>query len=489
MPHSIAIHWFRQDLRLADNPALFAAAKRHKVLPLYILDDITPGKHRMGAASRWWLHHSLASLNHSLGGRLNLYRGDPRQVLAEIAERYAIETVYWNRCYEPWRVAHDATITDVLRARGIEVRNFNGSLLREPQENLKKDGTPYHVFTWFYRKCYSRPWSPRKPLPKPETLETYVDATERLPLARLDLIPTVRWHQKLEAHWSVGEEAALEKVRAFTESGLSGYRKGRDFPAQHHISRLSPHLHFGEVSPNQVWTASGSETENEDRAHFHRELGWREFSYQLLYHFPVLPTRNLQPKFDTFPWENDPSALEAWRKGRTGIPLVDAGMRELWDTGHMHNRLRMVVGSFLVKNMLLDWRHGAAWFWDCLVDADLANNSAGWQWIAGCGADAAPYFRVFNPVTQGHKFDPTGEYTRRHLPELALLPDRYLFSPWEAPARVLQHANVVLGETYPEPVVDIAASRKRALDAFTSLRRLDPEATGRTRYAACGVEV
>lgn len=487
MAHRINIHWFRRDLRLADNPALTEAGRRHRVLPVYILDDVNPGPYRMGAASRWWLHHSLGSLNRSLGGRLNLYRGDPQHILAEIADRYAIEAVYWNRCYEPWQVALDSRIENILKQRGIEAHSFNGSLLREPRENLKADGTPYRVFTQFFRRCYSDSSSLRKPLPAPETLEIIADSKQRLTLEKMDLIPMVRWDRKLEAHWSIGEEAALEKLRAFVESGLSGYRRGRDFPAQRHVSRLSPHLHFGEVSPNQAWTASWSETENEDGAHFHSELGWREFSSHLLYHFPALPSANLQPKFDTFPWRNDPAALDAWCRGMTGIPLVDAGMRELWNTGYMHNRLRMVVGSFLVKNMLISWRHGAAWFWGCLLDADLANNSAGWQWIAGSGADAAPYFRVFNPVTQGHKFDPTGEYTRHHLPELARLPDRYLFSPWEAPGQVLQRANVVIGETYPSPVVDIAASRKRALDAFASLRRLLPDVSGRTSSAASGV--
>jgi len=479
MTQSIAVHWFRQDLRLADNPALSEASGHHTILPVFILDDANPGDHRMGAASRWWLFHSLSALDRSLDGALNLYQGDPLDVLTDIADRYPVDAVYWNRCYEPWQTVRDTKIKEVLKARGIRVKSFNGSLLREPWENVKQDGSPYRVFTQFYRKCYPDSAGLREPLPEPETLRTHVDLGGRVRAESLGLIPRVRWDRKLEPHWQIGEEPARKRLRHFIRKGLSGYRKGRDFPAGHHVSRLSPHLHFGEISPNQVWHSVRSQPENEDRDHFRSELAWREFSYHLLYHFPVLPDRNLQPKFDSFPWRDDTRHLAAWCRGQTGVPLVDAGMRELWNTGYMHNRLRMVVGSFLVKNLMLHWRHGAAWFNDCLVDADLANNSAGWQWIAGSGADAAPYFRIFNPVTQGHKFDPTGEYTRLHVPGLARLPDKYLFSPWQAPADVLDEANVVLGETYPEPVVDLPTSRLHALDAFASLNAPDSERSTR----------
>ena len=278
----------------------------------------------------------------------------------------------------------------------------------------------------------------------------------------------------MASHWQIGEAAAVTRLYDFVDGGLNGYKDGRNFPARPHTSRLSPHLHWGEISPNMAWYAA---IEKRDQAGFDNdidvflsELGWREFSHSLLYHFPHLPRQNLQSKFDSFPWQSDDNNLRAWQQGKTGYPIVDAGMRELWETGYMHNRVRMIVGSFLVKNLLLHWHHGEAWFWDCLVDADLANNSAGWQWIAGCGADAAPYFRVFNPITQGTKFDADGSYTRRFVPELAALPNKYLFSPWDAPALELQAAGITLGNEYPKPVVDVKQSREAALAAFATTR-------------------
>ena len=275
----------------------------------------------------------------------------------------------------------------------------------------------------------------------------------------------------MEPHWHIGEDHAQDRLQEFVDHGLKDYKEGRNFPAQQNVSRLSPHLHFGEISPNQAWYAAKQKGKGQNMDHFLSELGWREFSYSLLYHFPKLPRKNLQAKFDKFPWRNDKRLLRRWQQGQTGYPIVDAGMRELWQTGYMHNRVRMIVGSFLVKNLLLHWHHGERWFWDCLVDADLANNSASWQWIAGCGADAAPYFRIFNPVTQGQKFDAAGEYTRHFVPELKDLPDKFLFNPWQAPPGVLNEAGVTLGKTYPEPVVDLKLSRERALQAFASLKK------------------
>ena len=274
-------------------------------------------------------------------------------------------------------------------------------------------------------------------------------------------------------HWVCGESAAQNRLNDFVNEGLTGYKEGRNFPRKNNVSRLSPHLHFGEISPNQIWYAAkeNNDCASNDKDHFMSELGWREFSHSLLYHFPELPYKNLQSKFDLFPWNHDEKKLEAWRHGKTGYPIVDAGMRELWQTGYVHNRIRMVVGSFLVKNLLIDWRYGERWFWDCLVDADLANNSASWQWVAGCGADAAPYFRIFNPITQGNKFDSTGTYTRRYVPELEKLPDKYLFSPWEAPDEVLSTANIELGVNYPQPIVAASDSREMALAAFASIKK------------------
>ncbi|MCY6382689.1 deoxyribodipyrimidine photo-lyase [Hoeflea prorocentri] len=468
-PDENVIFWFRQDLRLADNPALLRAVEAGRVLCVFILDDETAGDHRAGGASRWWLHNSLTRLNESLDGRLNLYRGRAGEIIPELVGRHRASGVYWNRCYEPWRVERDTAIKSALTDRGVAAHSDNASLLWEPWEVLKGDGTPYRVFTPFYRKgCLQAP-APRKPLDAPKLSDLLTDPAA-LSLDALDLLPSIPWHELLASHWTIGEEGARARLEEFLEEGLEDYKEGRNFPARANVSRLSPHLHFGEISPNAVWYMAGQSGSGVDLDHFRSELGWREFSHSLLYHFPDLPDTNLQASFSAFPWHTNDVALKAWQRGQTGIPIVDAGMRELWQTGYVHNRVRMIVGSFLVKNLMLDWRSGERWFYDCLVDADLANNSAGWQWIAGCGADAAPYFRIFNPVTQGQRFDADGAYTRRFVPELAALPDQWLFNPWDAPQSVLSEAGVRLGDTYPLPIVDLKASRERALEAYKQMK-------------------
>jgi len=472
MKQDTVIHWFRQDLRLEDNPALIAAAHAGKVLPIFILDDKNAEQHRLGGASRWWLHHSLSSLNLSLENNLCLFRGDPQKILAQLVEKYSVSGIYWNRCYEPWRSSRDKKIKEDFIKQSVDVKSFNGSLLWEPWQVLKKDGTPYRVFTPFYRRRCLTQSAPREPQEKPEEISLLTVDNDTCTVDSLNLLPTIGWDKQLEAHWHIGEDGAHERLSSFLESGISDYKEGRNLPAKTNVSRLSPHLHFGELSPNQVWYAARACGDDQNINHFCSELGWREFAHSLLYHFPDLPTKNLQSKFDSFPWRKDEESLRRWQKGLTGYPLIDAGMRELWQTGLMHNRVRMVVGSFLVKNLLLHWHEGERWFWDCLVDADLANNSAGWQWIAGCGADAAPYFRIFNPTSQGEKFDKNGEYTRRYVPELAELPNKYLFCPWLAPEEVLKKADVHLGENYPHPIVDIKLSRERALAAFKSIKKL-----------------
>ena len=469
---SPVIVWFRQDLRLADNPALDAAARSGApVLPVYILDDVNAGRDAMGGASRWWLHQSLEALSSSLDGRLVLLQGDAKELLPQLARETGATGIFWNRCYEPWRIDRDVALKAELKDSGIAVRSFNGSLLLEPTDNLKADRTPYRVFTPFFKNGYRDPAAAiREPLQPPSNL-TLFESNAGCELDDLALLPDIRWYEEMAALWRPGESGAKERLEQFLATGLDNYKEGRNRPDLENVSRLSPYLHFGEISPNQVWHAAlahGSKN-SADLEHFHSELGWREFSYNLLYHFPTLPSENLQHKFNRFPWRDDDVALEHWRHGRTGVPIVDAGMRELWRTGYMHNRVRMIVGSFLVKNLLIDWRHGEAWFWDTLLDADLANNSASWQWIAGCGADAAPYFRIFNPVTQGKKFDPDGKYVRKYVPELINVPDKFLHNPWEAPAGVLEEAGVQLGQDYPEPIVDLRESRERALAAFTSL--------------------
>ena len=471
MTKSAAIHWFRQDLRLADNPALLAASAHGTVLPVYILDDHNAGQHAMGGASRWWLHHSLLSLNASLDGKLSVYAGDARKIIPDLVARMGVSAIYWNRCHEPWRIRRDARIEADLNARGFFVQSCNGSLLWEPGTVTKADGTPYRVFTHFYRKGCSGAEAPRAPLQRPGKVKWHRDTMAAKEIDELDLLPRIPWHRQLEPHWTTGEFGAAARLEEFLEGGIRQYKDGRDLPAKPFVSRLSPHLRFGEISPHQVWHAIRAVSDDEHVDKFCSELGWREFSYNLLHHNPDLPRRNLQPRFDRLPWVDDDTALAAWQRGLTGVPMVDAGMRELWQTGYMHNRARMIAGSFLVKNLLLHWNHGERWFWDTLVDADLANNSASWQWIAGCGADAVPYFRVFNPVTQGQKFDNNGEYVRRYVPELAGLPDKFLHCPWEAPAHVLSQSGVEPGITYPRPIVDLGESRERALSAFAALKR------------------
>ncbi len=443
------------------------------MLPIYILDDVNADAWKMGAASRAWLQHSLTALNQSLGGRLQFFRGDARSVIASLVETLKIDAVFWNRCYEPWRIGRDAQIKTELATRGVEVRSFNASLLWEPWTVSKKDGTPYRVFTPYYQKGCLSLAPPRQPLAQTENLQLHdSEAPGSLPLPALELLPRHDWHRQLLANWKIGEAAAQQKLEAFCSDTLDDYRRGRDFPAIDATSRLSPHLHFGELSPHQAWHRiehAAMHVGGDGPAHFLRELAWREFSCYLLYHFPHLPEKNFNPRFDGFEWLADDSGILQWQKGNTGFPIVDAGLRELWQTGYMHNRVRMIVASFLIKNMLIHWRGGANWFWDCLVDADLASNSASWQWCAGSGADAAPYFRIFNPVLQSEKFDPQGEYLVRYCPELTALPVRYRHKPWEAPAEVLQAAGVNLGVDYPRPILDLKTTRERALARFKAL--------------------
>ncbi len=468
----LSIHWFRQDLRISDNPALTSATQLGEVFPVYIFDTVNSGEYPMGAVQKIWLHYSLKALNKALGGKLLVYSGDPLKILSELITEYEIDKVFWNRCYEPWQIARDKKIKAELNKKDKEVLSFNGSLLWEPWEILKKDGSPYKVFTPFFRRGCLSAKEPRLPISTPANLSFNDSIITGLKIDELNLVPDEPWVKKIIQKWQIGEDFAQEKVTEFVKNGLKDYKDGRNFPSKTNVSRLSPHLHWGEVSPNQVWyQAIESDPElSRNTDHFLSELGWREFSNSLLYFFPNMPKKNLQPRFDNFDWIEDCKLLKAWQSGATGFPIVDAGMRELWDTGYMHNRVRMIVGSFLVKNLRIHWHNGAAWFWDCLVDADLANNSAGWQWIAGCGADAAPYFRVFNPILQGEKFDKEGHYTRTYVPELTNLPNKYLHAPWMAPELILEQADIKLGKTYPKPVIDLKLSRDRALAAFANLK-------------------
>ncbi|MDB3955230.1 DNA photolyase family protein [Alphaproteobacteria bacterium] len=470
MSNDINILWFRKDLRLMDNPALVEANLNAEIIPIFILDDTNPEENRMGAASRVWLYHSLKSLNISLQKKINFYSGDPVKIISELINNYNINGVYWNRCYEPWEIRRDKKIKDLLKIKKVKAKSFNGSLIREPWEVLKEDQTPYKVFTALYKKAYLNSDIKVEVINEPTKINYSTKIFSSNTLDTLKLLPNLSWADNIIKYWQVGEKNAHLKMTEFFKKGIDDYKEGRNFPFKKNVSRLSPHIHFGEISPKQLWVKAKSISSNKNTEHFVSEICWREFSYYLLYHFPNLPKDNLQKKFNNFPWKNNNYYFDSWKKGKTGYPIIDAGMRELYETGYMHNRVRMIVASFLVKNLLIHWHKGERWFWDCLFDADLANNSASWQWVAGSGADAAPYFRIFNPVTQGVKFDVDGQYTKQYVPELKDMPNKYLFSPWEAPDDVLNKANVVLGGNYPKPIIDIKESREKALYSFSLIK-------------------
>ena len=470
MSNNINILWFRKDLRLMDNPALVEANLNAEIIPIFILDDTNPEENKMGAASRVWLYHSLKSLNISMQKKINFYSGDPVKIISELINNYNINGVYWNRCYEPWEIRRDKKIKDLLKIKKVKAKSFNGSLIREPWEVLKEDQTPYKVFTALYKKAYLNSDIKVEVINEPTKINYSTKIFSSNTLDTLKLLPNLSWADNIIKHWQVGEKNAHLKMTEFFKKGIDNYKEGRNFPFKKNVSRLSPHIHFGEISPKQLWVKAKSISSNKNTEHFVSEICWREFSYYLLYHFPNLPKDNLQKKFNNFPWKENNYYFDSWKKGKTGYPIIDAGMRELYETGYMHNRVRMIVASFLVKNLLIHWHKGERWFWDCLFDADLANNSASWQWVAGSGADAAPYFRIFNPVTQGVKFDVDGQYTKQYVPELKDMPNKYLFSPWEAPDDVLNKANVVLGGNYPRPIIDIKESREKALYSFSLIK-------------------
>ncbi|MCG5500011.1 cryptochrome/photolyase family protein [Ectothiorhodospira lacustris] len=470
--------WLRRDLRLADNPALSHALRTGRpVIPVYIHAPEEEAPWPPGAASRWWLHHSLAALSRSLeglGSRLILRRGSSLASLRQLIDDTDADQVIWNRCYEPALIERDRRIKATLKDQGLQVESFNSALLFEPWTVSNKSGEPYRVFTPFWKACCAMglhddveaaAGSITPPARWPDTV----------PLDQLELLPRVPWDQDMATCWQPGEDGAHQALKTFLTGPILTYKTDRDLPGQPGTSRLSPHLHFGEIGPRQViracrhLSAQGAGAVGTASVEaFMREVGWREFAFHLLFHFPHTPEQPLDGRFADFPWRDirDYAAdLEAWRQGRTGIPLVDAGMRELWQTGWMHNRVRMITASLLVKNLRIPWQVGARWFWDTLVDADLAANTLGWQWVAGCGADAAPYFRVFNPVLQGERFDGQGDYVRRWVPELKTLPERYLQAPWTAPAGLVP-------KDYPRPLVDLGESRKAALAAWEQLKGL-----------------
>lgn len=470
---STTIVWFRQDLRLADNPALSRAAEEGNIIPVYVLPPETGRRDGFvnGGASRWWLHHGLTALDAALrdkGSRLVVRRGDPLEVLPALVAETGATAVAWNRRLEPAGIEVDREVKRRLREAGVEAQSFAANYLHEPWNVLNKQGEPYKVFTPYWKALLAAGID-QPVLPAPERLNAVPQEVTGERIESLDLLPTRDWADAFPEWWTPGEAGAWDRFEAFLDE-VGDYHDTRNRLDLDGTSRLSPHLHFGEISPRQIVARVRSEypdaLDHKGPEHFLRELGWREFGANLLYHFPQTETDN----FDRLAWRNDAALIEAWRRGETGIPVVDAAMRALWTTGWMHNRARMIVASFLAKNGLVDWRIGADWFMDTLVDADLPSNTAGWQWVAGTGADAAPYFRIFNPVLQGEKFDPHGTFIRRWVPELADLPDKALNAPWEADPAMLDRAGVRLGETYPDPIVDLKASRRRALAAFQQIR-------------------
>ncbi len=467
-----AVFWFRNDLRLHDNPGLEAAVKTGKtVVPVYILDDLTPKNWKQGGATRWWLHHSLIALDAALQkngfGPLVLLQGDPEKELDTLMKKIGDAEIFWNRRYEPWATKLDAKLKEKYDAE-----SFATYLLFEPWQIKNKTGGQYKVFTPFSKACLENEHMIATADAKPVKSKAAPHTIKGLPIKDLGLMPKIKWYTDMEKDWQPGEAGALKRLAHTLEDVAGHYKEQRDFPAIDGVSRLSAHLHFGEISPRHIWHATkavagktgGKYKQNSDG--FLRQLIWRDFSWYLLYHDPEFPDREWNPQFRRFPWREDEKLLALWQKGQTGYPIVDAGMRQLWQTGWMHNRVRMIVGSFLVKNLLIDWRRGEEWFWDTLVDADLGNNAAGWQWIAGCGADAAPYFRIFNPILQSKKFDPDGEYIKTYVPELRDCPAEFIHAPWDAPPMLMAS----LKGKYPSPIVDHYMARDRAMEAYRSMK-------------------
>jgi deoxyribodipyrimidine photo-lyase len=467
------IFWFRNDLRLADNSGLAAAlARGEKTALVYVLDDNAAGNWAMCGASRWWLHHSLESLGRAIaacGGRLILRRGDAGTIIPELAAQLKVNEVHAGRRFEPWARDQDRAVAAILKTSGIELRRHLTSYLFAPEQITTKSGGIYGVYTPFSRACLERA-PPAEAIAAPSRISSPSGMTSDA-LEDWQLLPQKPdWAAGIRAAWEPGEAGAAKRLRHFVRQVMHGYNASRDIPGEDGTSGLSPHLHFGEISPATVWReAAGSAKAGQGREVFLKELLWREFAAYLLWHHPAMPEQPLRPEFAAMPWRVDEQSLAAWQRGLTGIPIVDAGMRQLWQTGWMHNRIRMVCASFLTKHLLIPWQQGEAWFWDTLVDADLASNAISWQWVAGCGADAAPYFRIFNPVLQGQKFDPGGAYVRKFVPELARLPDKFIHAPWEAEAQVLAAANVTLGQNYPHPIISLAQGRERALAAYKQI--------------------
>lgn len=469
---STAILWLRNDFRLNDNLALSKAAEFSHLLPVFVWDEDDKNPWKLGGASKWWLSQSLSLFKkrlQELGSDLILLKGSTETELLRLAKETKASSLLWNRRYDPSEAKKVQSLVKALKEEKIQVETFSGSLLCTPEELLKKDGSPYLVYTPFWKNFLSK--YKVKKLEKPRSLppipEDYI--YRGYEVEELCLLPDLTWHKAFHHYWKPSEKEALKQTRSFLKKGLTSYHSKRDLPAVKGTSKLSPYLHFGEIHPQRIlWLVAEEfgdlkKIADANIVQFSKEILWREFSYHLLNHFPKTPNQPLRESFKKFPWKKNKRLLTAWTRGQTGYPIVDAGMRQLWKTGWMHNRVRMITASFLVKHLGIPWQEGAKWFWDTLVDADLASNTQGWQWTAGCGADAQPFFRIFNPMTQGEKFDPKGSYISSWCPELSKVPPKWISRPWEAPDEVLNKAGVSLGKDYPHPIVDHKEARGKAL--------------------------
>lgn len=471
------ILWLRQDLRLQDNLALQQACKRNlPIIPLYLLDTSSSNSWVMGEAQKWWLHHSLISLSKSFeikGLKLILRCGNPLEILKDVLDKTHASAVYWNRCYQPHTIERDRAIKTYFKETDIDVQTFNSYLLFEPWTLLNKKKEPYKVYSHFWKACL-RDRKPEPPVEESDILMPWSKDLDSDSIKDWNLLPKISWDAGFSEEWQPGEQGAQTRLTQFIESGaIVRYKQDRNRPDYHGSSKLSPHLHFGEIGPRQIWSrlhrtsqpSSGHDT-------YLREIGWREFCAYLLYHFPTFPDQPFRSEFAHLKWQDSKKYLTFWQKGQTGYPIVDAGMRQLWYTGWMHNRVRMITASFLCKHLMIDWTLGEKWFWDTLVDADLASNAVNWQWVAGSGVDASPYFRIFNPILQGKKFDPEGDYVRTWVPELKNLPKLYIHQPWTAPEDILQKAGIVLGQDYPKPLVEHTSARKIALESYGDVKKI-----------------
>ncbi|WP_110111896.1 deoxyribodipyrimidine photo-lyase [Bacillus sp. CGMCC 1.16541] len=474
----VIIVWLRKDLRLIDNPALFQAINDGIAIPVYIYDEHYENEWPLGSASKWWLHQALTDIEASikkLGGKLIIRSGDTKKELSRLINELKPTALYWNRRYESHALQYDQDVEKMVYSQKIHVKTFNAHLLREPWEIKQKNGSPYKVFTAYYKA--SQKQNIRHSVGKITHFPPSKLVISTKSVDDLKLLPTIDWTSTMKATWDATEKGGIECFKHFLTKKLRDYELGRDFPFKSIHSALSPYFAFGQLSPRVLYHYLFKKGEQIQSPSFRRQiemftrqLVWRDFAYHLLYHFPSTTNEPLNPMFSNFKWEKNESQLNDWKQGQTGYPLVDAGMRELWKTGFMHNRVRMVAASFLVKHLLIHWQEGANWFWDTLVDADLANNTLGWQWVAGSGADAAPYFRIFNPITQSEKFDEEGAYIKKWIPELKDIPTKYIHKPWEAPNDVLEKANVILGSTYPFPIVEHKEARAKALERYNEMK-------------------